>query len=304
MSVTEPAWGALPVEQYLLQKWNPDSPLSTDEQRTKLVRAYIQEDVIGPEFDPARTNGVMVHAPTQDEIALILEPWRSQKLRSIAAKHLKATGMCHDFYFLRTNYAGGEEDGAKLRDWIEFNRDEGFCSMDPDDEWWRILSDVEIFNVDDDDDWNDWRKVYDILPELAAPESQRGFTTSDIADVHEALEARFGSPEAVKVGTCEDDYEDAIKDMAASGQFLVVLDRLAFETGELRLLFRDRKGHVVKECGIEAEELGELVNYCELRSMGESQWWLGAGTGKRYGPKGRIMKGLMRRVMDHGGSSS
>lgn len=247
----------------------------------------------------------MAHTPSQEEIALILEPWRSQKLRSIAAKHLKPGELklgesFFGFYFLRTNYAGGEADDAKLMDWIESSRDEGLPSMDPDDEWWKILSDAEVFNVDDDEDWDDWRKVYDVLPELAAPGMQRGFTSSDISEVRQALEDRFGSAEAVEAGACEDDYEDAIMEMAAVGKWLIVLDKLAFETGELRLLFRDGKGNVVKECGIEVEELAELVNHCERLSLGDSGWFLGAGTGRRYGPKGRIMRELLQRVKEVG----
>lgn len=235
----------------------------------------------------------MTHTPTEEEISRILEPWRSQKLRSIAAKHSSVEGLVGDFYFLRTYYAGGEADGAKLTDWIEDNRDQGCLEMNSDNEWWQILSDADHFDVDDDDVWDDWRRVYDVLPELAAPFRQRGFTSSDIDSVREELETRFGDTEPL-----EDDYEDAITSMAASGNWLLVLDRLAFETGELRLLFRDRKGHVVKECGIDAEQLGELSTYCARNSLSESHFWLNAGTGKRYGPKGRAMKELMRRVKE------
>lgn len=231
----------------------------------------------------------MARTPTADEIATILEPWRPQKLRAIAARHWGHPMSGSSFYFLRTYYGGGDADDATLREWLD--AEWPAFEMNPDDEWWQVVSDPDIFDVDDDEVWDDWRQAYDVLPELAAPLPNRGFTTEDVEYVLETVQYR-----APQDGAIEDDYEEAIMATAARGSWLLVLDRLAFETGELRLIFLDLKGNVVKEGSLDAEELGDMTIYSFRGADSESPWWLGAGVGKRYGPKGRIMKELMRRV--------
>jgi len=239
----------------------------------------------------------MARTPTADEIANILQPWRPQKLRAIASQQSKSFLSGLEFYFLRTYYGGGEADDATIREWLDMDRNSG--EMNPDNEWWQVMSDAELFNFDDDEVWDDWRQVYDILPELAVGGQDRRFTDDDVDTVLEILQYR--APEG---GAIEDDYEAAIMETAAKGIWLLVLDRLAFETGELRMIFRDLKGNVVKEGSIDAEELDDLAIYRFRGAESESPSWLGAGVGKRYGPKGRIMKELMRRVKSVEASSS
>ncbi|GAB1317702.1 hypothetical protein MFIFM68171_07912 [Madurella fahalii] len=275
-----PAWGALPVEQYLIRNWDPSSELSADEQRAELVAAYIDEDVLDMDLlslPPSRL-------PTATEIAEILAPWRPQKLRRIAAAHLN--GSPHYYYFLRTHYAGGAADDAKPRSWLDLEPLEG-ADISPENEWFSVLDDAELFDFGDA-----WQEVYGVLPELAAPQPDRRFTD------HGIWYARKTARDMVAPEEPEDKYyQDAIMEYATIGtMWLLVLDEEAFEPEELGLILRDKKGNPVKETTIRPEELGAFYITWSRGATSESGYWEYAAVGKKYRTRGKIMRKLLPMV--------
>ncbi|KAK4151602.1 hypothetical protein C8A00DRAFT_45223 [Chaetomidium leptoderma] len=275
-----PAWGALPVEKYLIRNWDPLSELSTKNQRDVLVAAYIEEDVLGP--------GLLAsppwRVPTATEITEILEPWRSHKMRRIAAAHLEP--YCpHSFYILRSYYGGGAADDARVRAILDLG-DHG-PDIYPENEWFCVLDDKELFNFPDD-----WQEVYSVLPELAAPRPDRRFT--EIATARDLARITPISQEPE-----DEDYEDAIMFCATAGvMWLLVLDQQAFETNELRLILRDLKGNTVKESTITPDEaIGAFHTSVDINGMlGELDYWVFGTVGKKYRTRGKIMRELLRAV--------
>ncbi|GAB1317753.1 hypothetical protein MFIFM68171_07963 [Madurella fahalii] len=213
-----PPWGALPVEQYIIlsnqplthshqhltiltktrqRKWDPSSPLSVSEQRARLVSDYIQADALPAEMlsDPP------TRVPTAEEVRTILEPWRAPKLRRIAERLLACGGRPADFLFLRTHYAGGAADDAKLRAWLDADPPAGL-DLAREDEWWTVLDDAALFGHLGDD----WIGVYEILPELAAPTPERAFTEDMVQSAREIVDLSH-DPDDVY----DEDYEEAIQ---------------------------------------------------------------------------------------------
>lgn len=84
---------------------------------------------------------------------------------------------------------------------------------------------------------------------------------------------------------------------AAVGSRVVVVDREAFETNDLWLLFRDARGNIVKDSPIRPDELASLVYYSMGGSIRESYYWESARTGKQYKTRGKIMRQLLPAAM-------
>lgn len=106
-----PPWGAFPAEQYLIvsrknmfvgvysrliwymaqRYWDYSFPHSPDTQRQSLIRSFLKLDAIPKRWDTTGRESpqwlAMERAPTDDEIRLILVPWRSLRLRD-AALHI------------------------------------------------------------------------------------------------------------------------------------------------------------------------------------------------------------------------
>ncbi|KAK4171115.1 hypothetical protein QBC36DRAFT_340593 [Triangularia setosa] len=300
---TQP-WGSLPVEQYILQKWDANSALSIEDQRDALVNAFINEDVIGPEYQ------AMTHTPTEQEIITILESWRSQKVRAIAAKHSSNSWLHFEnegFYVLRTSYQDGKEDGEKLNEWLGYDELKGLSEADiedtlfdrsgrgeqmimhPKDRWWMVLDDKELFDVDDADNDNNWQAVYSIFPELAAPSMDRRF------DMNHAIDTLVLSPNRE---LSEDDYEDAVLEAASRRLHypLIIIDQEAFETSQIYLVWRDPKGNVVKDMRGDTAGLPYLQYDINRLCVHEVGWWTEACFGKLYsiyGKKGKLMRKLL-----------
>ncbi|CAH0046047.1 unnamed protein product, partial [Clonostachys solani] len=240
------AWGALPVEKYILQKWDKSSPFSIEEQRSELIQAFIKEDDVDhaplPEAELADDD-------VQELIRSVLVPWRSQKLRVIAKSYMThAKGLFSEFVVLRTYYGGGVEDDETLRQWLKEADPYDEMFRGPDERSWQILDDVELFDMGTED----WQSLYGIFPEFAAPLSHRVFGPKEIQDVRdtatEIWEGREREPE-------EDDFEDIIMEAASVGPWLLVADQQAFQEGELGLVYRDANGYIVKEGTIKPEDV-------------------------------------------------
>ncbi|KAK3900483.1 hypothetical protein C8A05DRAFT_45688 [Staphylotrichum tortipilum] len=272
-----PAWGALPVEQYLIRNWNSSAELSADEQRTELVSSFIHEDVLDPELFRSPPSRI----PTAAEVADILEPWRPERLRRIAAAFLEHRHK-HDYYILRTYCGGGAADDAKLRGWLDTlfeERDD--VGIWPENEWLYVLDDPTLFDFADD-----YTGVYSILPELAGNEMDRRFMDEDVEKARKAGRVQIRDEPHIPE---EEHWEDAITWVAAV--------RMPFEEQELGLSLRDTKGVPVKECTIylDVESLEGLKIDCARGKLWETGWYEIPAAGE-YKTRGKIIRRLMARV--------
>ncbi|RGP80293.1 hypothetical protein FLONG3_1594 [Fusarium longipes] len=289
--IASPPWGSLPVEQYLLRKWDHSSHLSVEEQREALVNAFVQEDDISAFASPVNESpSIEMQALTQN----VLMPWRPQKLRQIAEKYSPRDPLFGKIIVLRTYY-GGDSD-QKFTRWIQ-DATEAFEEMDPDgnlfgqpeERFWCVLDDPSIFDRGSEK----WQSVYSILPELATPALKRGFNDRDVREVQDLISSVRDSREPE-----EDDYEDAVCVIAMVRFWLIVFDEEAFKDDELLLVFMDKKGNVVRQAGIDPADLPNLPHYNLRGSITESGFWCNAEVGKKYKTRGQIMRAVLPLVMD------
>ena len=251
------------------------------------MSAFVNEDVLDPELlqsPPSRES-------TSTEIAEILEPWRPQRLRHIAAAFIEGHHK-HDYYILRTYYGGGAVDDAKLRGWLDTlfeEREE--VAIWPENEWLYVLDDPTLFDFADD-----YTEVYTILPELAGQEADRRFTDEDVEEAREAAEAKKEHAPHIPE---EEHWEDAITYAAAVKRkpWMFILDEDAFKDEELGLSLRDKKGIPVKEWTIRPDfDSLDGLHMDDFRGKLWQQGWWEIPTARKYRTRGRIMRGLMERV--------
>ncbi|BCS27899.1 uncharacterized protein APUU_60947S [Aspergillus puulaauensis] len=150
-----PEWGQLPVEQYLIRCWDHSSPQSPEQQRSTLVKHFLQLDKIQPEWDPtlftADNSRKPSRIPTPDEIVNILQPWRSDELRRIAWRIWGCSSM--QPLLLRAHYDPKHDESVE--EWQELDQYEL-------ESWWSILNNKNMFNFG-----ADWKRVFAIFPEAA-----------------------------------------------------------------------------------------------------------------------------------------
>ncbi|KAI1050801.1 hypothetical protein LB507_009312 [Fusarium sp. FIESC RH6] len=281
------SWGSLPVERYLVSKWDPSSSLTIEQQREELVKAFLQEDDISPFASSADD------LPSIEFIQTVLAPWRPDKLRKIAQKYYPGNPLLETIIVLRTYY-GGDSDNEFNR-WMKDATDT-FEEMDPlgglfgepEDRWWRILDDPSLFNTGSES----WQDVFRVFPELAVPDLRRDFDESDIGYVKNLV-----SEMCVSRDPEEDDFEDVICEVAKIRYWLVIVDEEAFKDGELLLVFMDKKGNVVRQSGIFPEDLPHLPHYNLGGSITESGLWRDGEVGKKYKTRGKIMRKVLPLAM-------
>ncbi|KAK0641768.1 hypothetical protein B0T16DRAFT_461800 [Cercophora newfieldiana] len=267
----DPPWGT---------QLGPHLPLPASSQHTTLISAFLNLDTLPTDL-PLLT-------PTPSEISTILLPWRPQKLRRIAQQHIQGHG--YHYIFLRTHYGGGESDSAKLRGWLDQGGWPNGVEIRPEDEYFVVLDDEELFDFGDD-----WQRVNMVLPEVAAPGADRRFGEGSVEELRGQFEegGTGGSED-------EEDLEDRIRVSATIGAvWLVVVDEEAFETGELGLMIRDKKGNVVKDSLIKAEgdAFDTFYLYCMVKGAYEctAEWGNGA-VGRKYRSGGSIMRELKAQI--------
>lgn len=251
------------------------------------MKAFLQEDDISPLA--SSTND----PPSTEFVQTVLASWRPEKLRQIATKYDPRNPLFETIVVLCTYY--GDDSDENFSRWMK-DAIETFEEMDPygdlfgepEDRWWRILDDASLFYMGS----GNWQSVYKVSPELAAPELRRDFNQSDIREVQDMVSAKCEPKNAE-----EDDYEDAICAIAKIGLWLIVADEEAFKDGELLLVFMDKKGNVVRQTGIEPETLPDLPHYILRGSITESGFWRDGEVGKKYNPRGKIMRTVLPLVM-------
>jgi hypothetical protein len=286
-----PPWGTLPVERYILGRWDFNSTLSLEDQRLELVRAYIQE---------TDSNSVpsligFASGDQKELVETVLATWRPQKMRRIAEKHIQDSfSFPGRFIVLRTYYGGGQKDDEVIRQWMQQVEDEKDDDYEtpfgpPDDRWWRVLDDPALFDMGSED----WTAVYNVLPELACTQPCPVLDKEELKEATEMVHKRIDDP-------IEDDYEDAIKEVAARpGQpYLLVVDEQALDEDVFLLVFRDKKGNVVKETDVTAEYVVHLPGHTSRQFCEETGFWTDAVDGKKYKLRGRIMRELLPIVSE------
>jgi len=263
--------------------WDETSPLSPAAQRQHLIRSFIAAD---PEATPAAEP----IAPSPEQIATILAPWRPQRLRRIAAKHGAVLRPEGEFYFLRTHYAGGAADDARLRAWLDLDECQG-VALPRADEWWVVLDDAELFTQPD----GAWMAVYDVFPELAAPRTGRLLLGNDSSSMMESIRDRVGWMLSEDEPVEEEHWAEAVREtLSIFGNNLLIVDQRAFETGELGLVFRDAKGNVIRHGRIKPDQLNEMVVDDSRGALSESGFWLDTEVGEKYRLEGEIVRDIVR----------
>ncbi|KAL1835648.1 hypothetical protein VTJ49DRAFT_6293 [Mycothermus thermophilus] len=275
-----PSWGALPVEQYLIRSWDWSSPQPSQEQRLALVRAFLALDNIPAEWDCTR--GIPSHrrelqrVPTEDEVRIILQPWRPARWRWVASQIWTRRGTWNEAIWLRTHYAEGTDD--KFAEWRATDEDND-PNYDEDTVKWTVLNDRDVFNFGDE-----WWRVFDVLPELAGPQGGyfRGGPQDMMQELREELrqdiERRAATgqherPEDAAVLEAEYGEHGQKLQVFAVASFLLVADARAFETDRLRLLYLDHKGNIVRHSTVEVEYAWETRNYWSGYRFEEATWW-------------------------------
>ena len=289
-----PAWGSLPVEQYLIvskppfplsmnepykpprltsflqRNWDPSSPLSYPDQTRQLVRAFLALDNWPQEWDAVRdvrdSHAPMTRIPTDHEIGTILAPWRPIRWRN-AATQLWANRQEHAVW-LRTHY--GEGSDAQFRAWRD--HDEDFNgNFEEAERAWLVLDDPVVFNVGDE-----WRRALDVVPELVRPGDDAEPAASAARErLRERIRARVAAGEDVEdVAVWEAEYGEHGGKLQyyKVSSYLLVADARAWETQCLRMLLLDEKGNIVRHTEMEAEDMWESSAFWfEWRF--ERMWW-------------------------------
>ncbi|RYP24056.1 hypothetical protein DL765_000784 [Monosporascus sp. GIB2] len=244
--------------------WDATSPLDPAEQRRVLIHAFLDEESLPEEWFP-RGNSIS-RAPTSDEILEVLEPWRPLKLRRIATEISRNQGK-GDLIILRTYY-GGDSDERMAEILEEDELSDAFFS--PDIQWWRVLNDPELFDFGDD-----WERVLEILPELVG---QSGFKVFRGVPAEGLAEARDS-----------DDPVGDIQYLASIGHGpLLVADKEAFEENELRALFLDGHGNIIRDSTLKPENIFDMKMAPERGQGPETTCWQKGKVGPKYKRQGDI----------------
>ncbi|CAI7674334.1 unnamed protein product [Penicillium pancosmium] len=266
---TGPAWGRLAIEQYFMLNWDPSSTETPDQQRCRLVTEFLNINIIPldlfhiPERLPVHTSFGSLRLPTTEEIDIILRPYRSEELRW-HAMNAYTDEICP--HLLRTYYsAEGQraKDDAQMEKWID---SETFCE----EAEWAVLDNENIFNFGPGPE--DWRRIYDILPELAGPLSTENFLPcngkisvkrclqpNDFKEMHSYFRRDLASmqkedPEAWRRGpnSVIESAGMGLQRMASS-TYILIADEEAFQSGSLLVLYLDGFRRVVRGGRIKEE---------------------------------------------------
>ncbi|KAJ5367721.1 hypothetical protein N7541_001662 [Penicillium brevicompactum] len=259
---TGPPWGHMALEQYFIREWNWISKETPDEQRTRLVKQFIDLQHIPRVWAEVHLGDTStLRVPTTKEIDIILRPYRPGILR------WHGYHMYQDHQapvLLRTYYSTDKTTRAKhdkvMKEWADSDRYKY-------QSWWGVLDNQEYFDFG-----LNWRRIYDILPEVNNPIQWR----SEIA----GLVTRGRSPEFVDgslrlifkilIAEAKDDdptvwYEKRDTVIETCGDilqyevvdtYLLIADKEAFDSNRLRLLYLDTFQNIVREGRLDAEGKG------------------------------------------------
>ncbi|KAL3494685.1 hypothetical protein BJX62DRAFT_197153 [Aspergillus germanicus] len=257
-----PEWGYLPAEQYLIRHWNPaPSPESPDQQRERLLDEFLALDEIPEELDPTRfgtrsfEHDPQARIPTEEEIASILRPWRSDLMRLRAWKLWKQGADDDQPVLIRTYY--DPNDDKRVEHWKTIG------DYWAEQTYWSFLDDSKLFDFGGST-VVDWRRVLHVLPELCNPVdrySRRispqwlcGFWTrfkEGLDTVKRAYPTRWRND--LNLLLTENDAAISLLYFLSTSQMLIA-DRESFQTDRFLLVLLDAKQNVTLQCRIEITE--------------------------------------------------
>ncbi|KAA8651086.1 hypothetical protein EYZ11_009135 [Aspergillus tanneri] len=255
-----PSWGQLPVEQYLIESWNPASTEQPSTQRARLVKQFLNIDHFNADWDPTRggTNpdAQPVRVPTEEEISIILRPWRSDDIRRRAWRVWEAytNTSGNNPVLLRTWY--NPKDDERVKSWATLSE---FFEDDAD---WAILDNPAVFNFGT----GPWQQVLEIIPEIAARlfQDDQWVRRKDWR-VDNRFYSRFKDRlNAVKRSnpSWRSDLNILVKENTAARSFLhlvsrsyiLIADKETFETDHFLLAYLDARGRVTMQGRILVDE--------------------------------------------------
>ncbi|KAK1142219.1 hypothetical protein N8T08_008145 [Aspergillus melleus] len=224
-----PSWGQLPVEQYLIESWNPASTEQPSTQRARLVKQFLNIDHFNADWDPTcggtNPDAQPVRVPTEEDISIILRPWRSDDIRRRAWRVWEAyanTGG-NNPVLLRTWYNSKDDERVKscatLSEFLE------------DDADWAILDNPAVFNFGT----GPWQQVLEIIPEIAARlfQDDQWVRRKDWR-VNNRFYSRFK------------EELNAVKRSNPSS-YILIADKKTFKTDHFLLAYLDAKGRVTMQ---------------------------------------------------------
>ncbi|CEN60231.1 hypothetical protein ASPCAL02672 [Aspergillus calidoustus] len=259
-----PRWGQLPTEQYLIRHWDPSSPESADQQRARLIKEFLRLDPIPrdiwfTEYETAPADGGP-RIPTEEEIANILRPWRSDLMRYRAWKLWQKGHDKENPVIIRTYY--DPDDDERVESWANLSEEYEDVSH------WSILDDPELFNFEG----SDWRQVFYILPELSKladgyarhrnwalhNEHQANFK-KELNEVKRKYPTRWRSD--LNLLVTENVETRPLLHYNSTTQVLIA-DKEAFQTDQFLLVLLDAKQNITMQARIDISE--ERLTLCSL----------------------------------------
>ncbi|KAF1821428.1 uncharacterized protein K489DRAFT_247871 [Dissoconium aciculare CBS 342.82] len=284
-----PALGHLPLERYILSRWN-DKEYAKDDaatRRKRLARKFVEIGNLGRLLALAPFAGdPEPDLPPQSEWNEILAELRTegQRRHSVSRQHPWS------FIWLRTYYADGSDAGHKaLLD--ELNWEIALHQEE------NILDDAALYSYGDD-----WTAIFEVLPEfffemLGEYVMRRDNIMSSPTDLDRALKSHLGHELLVRecYQRCAvrqpptareqdaglsggypggNEFQDAVIELHydAAATYMFVADKEAIETGEVAVLFIDDCGRVIRHNRIppqDCESLSGSWMECSLHEIYE-----------------------------------
>lgn len=161
---------------------------------------------------------------------------------------------------LRTHYCTDEEERARhddlMTEWVDSDH------FEP-EAWWAVLNDADLFNFG-----AEWRRVYEILPELAGPldpevddklRIPRARKAEDLEPFRSDLKTQIAEVKEEAPEAWRDDRDTIIDSLAiglqkcAKRAYLILADEEAFRSGSLYVLYLDGFRNVIREGRMDPE---------------------------------------------------
>ncbi|KOS37440.1 hypothetical protein ACN38_g11759 [Penicillium nordicum] len=129
--------------------------------------------------------------------------------------------------------------------------------------WWAVLNDADLFNFG-----AEWRRVYEILPELAGPldpevddklRIPRARKAEDLEPFRSDLKTQIAEVKEEAPEAWRDDRDTIIDSLAiglqkcAKRAYLILADEEAFRSGSLYVLYLDGFRNVIREGRMDPE---------------------------------------------------
>ncbi|KAJ5106135.1 hypothetical protein N7456_002810 [Penicillium angulare] len=297
-----PPWGALPAEQYLIRHWDYSPMLSAEQQRIVLVAEYCILEVIPRELydDPTEPTGFRI--PTQNEIAVILRPWRCDDMRKLA--WLIQLRFNQYPILIRDHYdASNSHHDRMMQYWMT-------AAAHGDKLLWAIINDERCFYFarPSDADSQHWITTGYVLPEVVGPHLVRlpGFETIRWKDIppwceyqRDVFKVRLYLERGRNPEQWEVDPSPIIESCASClhscmcAMVVVLVDKVAFETGRPLLIYADYYTNVIRRRRfvLNRDTLREIVN--DRWHLSLTPWmWQESEVGDRYKATGNLAQDL------------